>query len=276
MNSPDHYAVFGHPIGHSQSPRIHTLFAAQTGQDMSYTAQDVPAESFEGEVRRFFSEGGQGLNCTVPLKELAFRFADALSERARRAGAVNTLAHRDDGAILGDNTDGVGLVRDLTNNLGLALHDRRILILGAGGATRGILAPILEHRPSLLTIANRTASKAAQLAEEFSDLGPVAGGGFCELTGKSYDLILNATAASLSGDVPELPPGILASEGSCYDLAYGKLPTAFVHWGNTAGAVISADGIGMLVEQAAEAFLLWRNVRPDTQAVIRVLNEARG
>ena len=276
MTQPDRYAVFGHPIGHSQSPRIHTLFAAETGQNMSYAARDVPAETFDFEVRRFFSEGGRGLNCTVPLKEQAFRFADTLSERARRAGAVNTLARQGDDTILGDNTDGVGLVRDLTANLGLSLTDSRILVLGAGGATRGILAPILEHHPSLLTLANRTESKAIQLATEFSDLGPVAGGGFGDLAGKRYDLILNATAASLSGDVPELPSGILAAGGSCYDLAYGKQPTAFVLWGNAAGAVISADGMGMLVEQAAEAFLLWRNVRPDAQAVIRILNEARG
>lgn len=267
----DRYAVFGHPIGHSKSPRIHTLFAAQTGQDLIYTAQDVPAESFEASAREFFAAGGKGLNCTVPLKELAFRFADQLSERAKRAKAVNTLALLPDGGILGDNTDGVGLVRDLTVNLGLPLAGRRILLLGAGGASRGVLAPLLEKAPDRLVIANRTAEKAAQLAAEFADLGPVTGGGFGDLAGQSFDLILNATAASLSGDLPDLPAGVLAAGGSCYDLAYGKGPTPFVRWGQAAGAVLSVDGVGMLVEQAAEAFHLWRGVRPDTGPVIAAL-----
>jgi shikimate dehydrogenase len=272
---PDRYAVFGHPIGHSKSPRIHTLFAAQTGQDLVYTAQDVPAESFETKVREFLAAGGKGLNCTVPLKELAFRFAGQLSERAERAKAVNTLALLPDGGILGDNTDGVGLVRDLTVNLGLPLAGRRILLLGAGGASRGVLAPLLENAPDRLVIANRTAEKAAQLAAEFADLGPVAGGGFGDLAGQSFDLILNATAASLSGDLPDLPEGILAAGGSCYDLAYGKEPTPFVRWGQAAGAALSVDGVGMLVEQAAEAFHLWRGVRPETGPVIAMLQAER-
>ncbi|MGZ8218050.1 shikimate dehydrogenase [Methylomagnum sp.] len=272
---PDRYAVFGHPISHSKSPHIHTLFAAQTGQDLVYTAQDVPAESFETSVRAFFAAGGRGLNCTVPLKELAFRFADQLSERATRAKAVNTLALLPGGEILGDNTDGVGLVRDLTVNLGLSLKGRRILLLGAGGASRGILSPLLEHQPDCLVIANRTPEKAAQLAAEFANLGPVTGGGFGNLAGKSFDLILNATAASLSGDLPDLPAGVLAEGGSGYDLAYGKEPTPFARWGQAAGTVLSVDGIGMLVEQAAEAFLLWRGVRPETHPVIAALEAER-
>lgn len=275
MSRIDRYAVFGHPISHSQSPRIHDLFAEQTEQTLAYTAQDVPPELFEPEVRRFFREGGKGLNCTVPLKELAFRLADRRSERAERGKAVNTLALRVDGAILGDNTDGVGLVRDLTANLGLILEGRRILVLGAGGASRGILAPLLEQRPERLVIANRTPDKAVRLAGEFGDLGPIAGGGLGELAGESFDLILNATAASLSGELPNLPEGILAPEGSCYDLAYGRAPTAFVRWGWNTGAAISVDGIGMLVEQAAEAFQLWRGVRPETGPVIAVLNAER-
>jgi shikimate dehydrogenase len=276
MPQPDRYAVFGHPIGHSKSPRIHTLFAGQTGQALVYTAQDVPAESFEISVREFFRNGGKGLNCTVPLKEPAFRIADDLSERAQRAKAVNTLALGPDGRLFGDNTDGLGLVRDLTANLGLAIEGRRILLLGAGGASRGILAPLLELRPARLVIANRTAEKAVNLAEEFGDLGPVAGGGFGDVGGKTFDLILNATAASLGGELPNLPVGVLASGGGCYDLAYGAEPTAFVRWGIQAGASLSVDGIGMLVEQAAEAFCLWRGVRPETRPVIERLNAERG
>lgn len=276
MIQPDRYAVFGHPIGHSKSPRIHTLFAAQTGQNLSYTAQDVPAAAFEAAVADFFAAGGKGLNCTVPLKELAFRRADELSERARRAKAVNTLALQPDGQLLGDNTDGSGLVRDLVDNLGLELGGRRILLLGAGGASRGVLAPLLALNPARLLIANRTADKAAGLAAEFADLGPVVGGGF-EIVGEdSFDIILNATAASLGGDLPELPDDVLAANGACYDLAYGREPTPFVIWGRERGARLSVDGIGMLVEQAAEAFQLWRGVRPMTAPVIATLNAERG
>jgi shikimate dehydrogenase len=275
MPQIDRYAVFGHPISHSKSPRIHTLFAEQTGQSLVYTAEDVPPDSFTTAVRRFFAESGKGLNCTVPLKELAYRSADQLSERARRSKAVNTLALQPDGTLFGDNTDGVGLVRDLTANLSLALAGRRILLLGAGGASRGILAPLLEQRPECLAIANRTAEKALQLAAEFAGLGGVTGGGFADLAGSRFDLILNATAASLSGDLPDLPEGVLAPDGVCYDLAYGKEPTAFVRWGERQGASLSVDGIGMLVEQAAEAFCLWRGVHPDTRPVIEMLSIER-
>lgn len=275
MPPADRYAVFGHPIGHSQSPRIHRLFAEQTGQTLTYTTEDVTPEIFEPSVKAFFQTGGRGLNCTVPLKELAFRLADTLSDRALRSKAVNTLALRDDGMIFGENTDGVGLVRDLIHNLGLDLTGQRILILGAGGATRGILEPLLQRQPSRLTIANRTPEKAAQLATEFGDIGPITGGGFATLAGGDFDLILNATAASLSGDLPDLPPDILAQDGACYDLAYGREPTAFVRWGLEQGARLSVDGIGMLVEQAAEAFHLWRGIRPDTAPVIAELNVSR-
>jgi shikimate dehydrogenase len=272
----DRYAVFGHPIGHSQSPRIHNLFAAQTGQDLDYTAVDVTSERFEPEVRRFFGEGGRGLNCTVPLKELAFRLADENSERAALAKAVNTLAVRPGGKLLGDNTDGAGLVRDLTANLGLPLAGRRILLLGAGGASRGILAPLLAERPERLAVANRTETKARGLAEEFSSLGPVAGGGFGDFADERFDLVLNATAASLTGELPDLPDSILDQGGACYDLAYGKTPTPFVLWGRRLGAALSTDGIGMLVEQAAEAFRLWLGVRPETAPVIDLLKSERG
>jgi len=271
MPTTDRYAVFGHPIGHSQSPRIHRLFAEQTGQSLSYTAEDVTPDIFEPSAKAFFQTGGRGLNCTVPLKEWAFRLADTLSGRAQRSKAVNTLALRDNGMIFGENTDGVGLVRDLTNNLGLDLTGQRILILGAGGATRGILEPLLQLQPAQLTIANRTAEKAAQLAAEFSDLGSIIGGGFASLSGDRYNLILNATSASLSGELPDLPPAILAKDGVCYDLAYGKQPTAFVRWGLEQGSRLSVDGMGMLVEQAAEAFYLWRGIRPDTAPIIAEL-----
>jgi shikimate dehydrogenase len=271
----DRYAVFGHPISHSQSPRIHALFAEQTGQRLVYTARNVPPASFEPEVRRFFEDDGKGLNCTVPLKELAFRYADRRSERAERCRAVNTLVRLPDGVVFGDNTDGIGLIRDLVTNLGLILEGRRILLLGAGGASRGILAPLLEQRPERLVVANRTPDKAVRLALEFSELGSVTGCGLGELGGKSFDLILNATAASLSGDLPDLPSGILVPNGGCYDLAYGRTPTAFMHWGRAAGAAVCVDGIGMLVEQAAEAFFLWRGIRPETGPVLTALNAER-
>ena len=275
MPSTDRYAVFGHPISHSQSPRIHRLFAEQTGQQLIYSAVDVTPETFETSVNEFIQSGGRGLNCTVPLKELAFRRAETLSIRGQRSKAVNTLALLPDGTLYGENTDGIGLTRDLTQNLGIELNGQRILILGAGGATRGILEPLLQSKPRQLDIANRTPNKAIKLASEFADLGPITGGGFQTFAGESYDIILNATAASLTGELPDLPPGILAQDGTCYDLAYGQQPTAFVRWGQKQGARLSVDGIGMLVEQAAEAFLLWRGIRPETTPVLAALNAAR-
>lgn len=275
MPSTDRYAVFGHPISHSQSPRIHRLFAEQTGQQLIYSAVDVTPETFETSVNEFIQSGGRGLNCTVPLKELAFRRAETLSIRGQRSKAVNTLALLPDGTLYGENTDGIGLTRDLTQNLGIELNGQRILILGAGGATRGILEPLLQSKPRQLDIANRTPNKAIKLASEFADLGPITGGGFQTFAGESYDIILNATAASLTGELPDLPPGILAQDGTCYDLAYGQQPTAFVRWGQKQGARLSVDGIGMLVEQAAEAFLLWRGIRPETAPVLAALNAAR-
>lgn len=272
----DQYAVFGHPISHSKSPRIHALFAEQTGQELEYTAWDVPAATFRTHLNRFRESGGRGLNCTLPLKELAFACADTISERAALAAAVNTLSLQQDGRWYGDNTDGIGLVRDLTVNLGIAIRDRRVLVLGAGGAVRGILGPLLAERPGRLAIANRTAHKAAELADQFQRLGPVTGGGIGDVAKERFDLILNATAASLSGQTPHLPDGILAPGGTCYDLAYGEKPTPFVLLGRELGATLSADGLGMLVEQAAEAFSLWRGVRPATGPVIALLEAERG
>lgn len=271
----DRYAVFGHPISHSKSPRIHSLFAQQTGQQLSYTAEDVPAEQFETTTGDFFRNGGKGLNCTVPLKELAWRFADHLTERARLGKAVNTLALQADGSILGDNTDGIGLVTDLTVNHGIALTRQRVLVLGAGGATRGILEPILAQNPACVMIANRTVEKALQIADEFAGLGDIRGGDYAGLNGQSFDIILNATSASLSGQLPPLPTDLLADNACCYDLAYGNQPTSFVEWGRANGAAKSLDGLGMLVEQAAEAFSIWRGIRPQTAAVINLLNQER-
>ena len=302
----DRYAVFGYPVKHSKSPRIHRLFAEQTGQALEYTAVEVPAERFQTAVALFFADGGKGLNCTVPLKELAWSYADHKTERAQLSKAVNTLAFQADGSILGDNTDGIGLVTDLTANHGINLAGIRILILGAGGASRGIIAPILEQSPQSVVIANRTVDKAVKLAAEFQGkasaprqsllhcstscihdsrahapylhpvgIGPITGCGFDDLKNRQFDLILNATSASLSGQLPPLPTGLLAAGGNCYDLAYGNEPTAFVRWGLENHAAKSLDGLGMLVEQAAEAFFIWRGVRPKTRPVIELLNSER-
>jgi len=273
--SADRYAVLGHPIKHSKSPRIHQIFAEQTGQNLSYSAQEVLPEHFQDAVTEFFAQGGKGLNCTVPLKELAWAFASQKTPRAQLSKAVNTLKLEQDGSILGDNTDGVGLVTDLTLNRGIALADKRVLILGAGGASRGIIGPLLEQKPQSLIIANRTIDKALGLAEEFQTIAPVAGCGFTELVGQQFDLILNATSASLSSELPPLPPALLAENGVCYDLAYDNEPTPFVRWGRDQHAIKSLDGLGMLVEQAAEAFFIWRGVRPETQTVIALLNSER-
>lgn len=273
--SADRYAVLGHPIKHSKSPRIHQIFAEQTGQNLSYSAQEVLPEHFQEAVTEFFAQGGKGLNCTVPLKELAWAFASQKTPRAQLSKAVNTLKLEQDGSILGDNTDGIGLVTDLTLNHGIALADKRVLILGAGGASRGIIGPLLEQKPQSLIIANRTIDKALVLAEEFQTIAPVAGCGFAELAGQQFDLILNATSASLSSELPPLPPALLAENGVCYDLAYGNEPTPFVRWGRDQHAIKSLDGLGMLVEQAAEAFFIWRGVRPETQTVIALLNSER-
>lgn len=275
LMSIDQYAVFGKPISHSKSPRIHALFAEQTGQAIAYRAQEVSAEDFASAVKDFFQSGGKGLNCTVPLKELAFQMAEIKSDRAQRAKAVNTLKLTESGQLYGDNTDGVGLLQDIQFNLGLNIEGLKILLLGAGGASRGILKPLLDAKPGSLSIANRTLEKALQLVSEFKDLGQLDALGLDALEGKGFDLILNATAASLSNDLPALPDNLLNEGGSCYDLAYGSKPTPFVLWGRQHHARISVDGIGMLVEQAAEAFYIWRGVRPETLPVIRLLESER-
>lgn len=267
----DRYAVMGNPIAHSKSPAIHTMFARQTGQDISYTAILVELGKFAQAVEEFQASGGKGLNVTVPFKQEAWQQAHQRSARAERAGAVNTLVLQPDGTRYGDNTDGVGMVRDLRQNHGAEIAGRRVLLLGAGGAVRGVLGPLLEEQPAQLVIANRTASKAVELAQLFADLGPAEGCGFDELTGRQFDLVVNGTAASLQGEVPPLPPGILADGCLCYDMMYGAEPTPFMRWAAAQGAARTLDGLGMLVEQAAESFYLWRGVRPDTGPVIEAL-----
>lgn len=266
----DRYAVMGNPVAHSKSPAIHAMFAEQTGEDIGYERILVPVDDFEEAVERFRAEGGKGLNVTVPFKHQAWRLAERCSDRATRARAANTLT-LGDGEIAADNTDGAGLVRDIGVNLGFSLHGAQILVLGAGGATRGIVPALLGQAPAQLVIANRTAAKARTLATEMSDLGPVSGVGLCELADSRYDAVINATSAGLGGELPPLPDELLRPDGLAYDLVYADAPTAFVRWGRDRGAAIAADGLGMLVEQAAESFYIWRGVRPTTADVIRAL-----
>ncbi|MBT0959722.1 shikimate dehydrogenase [Denitromonas iodatirespirans] len=269
----DRYALIGHPVAHSKSPAIHAAFAAQTGQAMSYERILAPLDGFVDTVRAFINEGGRGMNVTVPFKLEAFALADQLSPRARAAGAVNTLSFGADG-IHGDNTDGVGLVRDLVANLDCPLAGRRVLLLGAGGAARGALQPLLDAGPARLHLANRTAAKARELAAHFTQLaGSVAfsAGGFDDIGSDPFDVVINATSASLSAAAPDIPASVYAPGALAYDMMYGIEPTAFLRAALAAGAARTADGVGMLVEQAAESFLIWRGVRPDTAPVLTPL-----
>lgn len=274
--APEQYAVMGNPIAHSKSPRIHMLFAKQTGQRIAYTAIQVDLGGFKQAVGNFQASGGKGLNVTVPFKREAWELVSERSARAQRAGAVNTIGFRADGTLFGDNTDGAGLIRDLRDNSRATITGQRVLILGAGGAVRGILAPLLEERPARLIIANRTADRATGLALEFATLGLVSGYGFDMLPGKQFDLLINGTSASLKGDLPPLPDHLLAPGALCYDLMYGAQPTAFMRWAHQQGAVKVLDGLGMLVEQAAEAFFVWRGIRPHTVPVIAQLRAEMG
>lgn len=265
------YAVFGNPIAHSKSPDIHRAFAIQTGEALTYEKQWVAEDGFEAAAKVFFAEGGCGLNITVPFKLDAFSFADTLTERAQTAGAVNTLKRESDGSILGDNTDGQGMVSDIIDNHGWTISGKRVLILGAGGAVRGVLQPLLAQQPESVVIANRTVSKAEALAKSFSQYGAVKGCSFDALQSQIFDVIINGTSASLSGDLPPLPEQLLAANACCYDMMYGAEPTVFLVWADKQGAQQCADGLGMLVGQAAESFLLWRGVKPDTSPVISTL-----
>ncbi len=270
----DQYAVFGNPVEHSKSPVIHAAFASQTGQDLSYHKQQVALGGFAEAADAFFAAGGKGLNVTVPFKQDAYSYAARLSPRARHAGAVNTLALQEDGTILGDNTDGVGMVRDILNNLGWEIRSKKVLVLGAGGAVRGVLEPLLEQLPQHVVIANRTIDKALQLAKGFAEMGYLLGCGFDMLEGQQFDLVINGTSASLSGELPPLPSDLLTADGHCYDLMYGAALTPFINWARQHGARAASDGLGMLVEQAAESFKLWRGVSPQTAPVIASLRQS--
>jgi len=266
----DQYGVIGHPVAHSWSPFIHGLFARETGQALAYRLHDVPPERFEEYVLDFAARGGRGLNVTVPHKLAAARLATELSPRAARAAAANTLTFVET-RILGDNTDGAGLVRDLTLNLGLTIANRRILIAGAGGAARGVLGPLIELEPIELAIAARSAERAQALARDSADLGAVRGCGLDELGLGSFDLVINATSAGLAGEVPAIPAEAIGRSTTCYDMGYSRSDTAFVRWAREHGCERAVQGWGMLVEQAAESFLIWRGIRPDTASVRALL-----
>jgi shikimate dehydrogenase len=274
FDKPDQYAVMGNPINHSKSPQIHTAFAQETGQHIIYSAIHVDVGGFSQAVSHFQGHGGKGLNVTVPFKLDAWKLADSLSERAKRAGAVNTLVLGKDGYIEGDNTDGLGLVNDIVEHLKWPIAQQRVLILGAGGAARGVLGPLLEKHPAQLFIANRTASKAVELADLFADMATVEAGGYDSLNGRQFDLVINATAASLQGEVPPLPDDLLSPEGCCYDMMYGNKPTAFMQWAQQHGVRHISDGLGMLVGQAAESFRIWRGVKPSVAPVIKTIRNS--
>ena len=272
------YAVLGNPVSHSKSPLIHSMFAQQTDQTMSYVAIPLEENEFEGFVRNFFADGGGGLNVTVPFKGNAFALAASCSPRAELAQAVNTLFLDVNGDICGDNTDGVGLVTDLKLNNKVAIGGQRVLILGAGGAVRGIMAALVYEQAAAITIVNRDVSKAELLAQEMQSMAPIEAMSYAMLqeganNGRSYDLIINGTSSSLLGEMPKLDATLIASGCCCYDLMYSATDTPFVQWAKQEGARISIDGLGMLVEQAAEAFALWRGVRPNTAIVMAHLRE---
>lgn len=263
--SPDAYVVIGNPIAHSKSPLIHARFAAQTGENMRYDARLAPMDRFAESVQQFIREGGRGANVTVPFKLDAFALSDDLTPRAKAAGAVNTLVFKD-GRIHGDNTDGVGLVNDIVDNAGIALSDKRILLVGAGGAARGVVLPLLAQAPAQLVIANRTDTRAQELVQQFTaSEGKLRAARFTDLTGH-FDVIINATSASLAAQLPPLPPALWSPSVFVYDMMYAAQPTLFMQLAAQHGATVR-DGLGMLVEQAAESFFIWRDVRPDTAAV---------
>jgi len=270
----DKYAVFGNPIKHSKSPAIHARFARQCDQDLHYRAVGVALDGFEDAVRGFFASGGRGLNITLPFKEQAARLADTCSAGVQRAGAANTLSLREDGRIHADSTDGIGLVRDMVCNLGWRVAGRRVIILGAGGAARSIIEALLAERPASVWVVNRTPGRAADLVAAFAGLGDIRSGDYGSLAGEQCDLLINATSASLHGDLPPLAAGLLGDRSCCYDLAYGNEPTVFMRWAAAEAAWAVSDGLGMLVEQAAEAFYLWRGRRPNTRDVLDDLRQS--
>jgi len=274
-SSIDNYCVMGNPVAHSKSPQIHAAFAEQTRQKIFYQAILVDKGKFRDAIKEFQHQGGKGLNITVPFKRDAWEASDQMSRRAKRAAAVNTISLNDEGKITGDNTDGIGLIRDLTTNHKLSIKDKNVLILGAGGAVRGILDPLFDELPIRIVIANRTVSRAEKLIDTFSDRGDVSACGFDELAGGNFDIIINGTSASLQGDIPQLPESLINKNTCCYDMMYSETDTPFVAWAKVHGAGIALDGSGMLVEQAAESFYIWRGVRPETGSVIKSLKKVK-
>ncbi len=272
----DKYAVIGNPIEHSISPEIHRQFAQATNQDIDYSALKFETDFFEQQILKLIESGYKGVNITVPFKEKAWAISDKLSPRAKDAGAVNTLIFQEDGILAGDNTDGIGLTRDLITNHHILIQHRKILILGAGGAVRGIIGPLLAQKPDLITIANRTLEKADSLVDQFSqnlsDNIELQSSSYEDLGKEKFDVIINGTSAGLHNEVPDIPDEILGINSVCYDMMYNvKQPTAFVQWAIDRGALRQFDGLGMLVEQAAEAFFIWRGLRPETEPVIESL-----
>ncbi|MGE0030714.1 MAG: shikimate dehydrogenase [Steroidobacteraceae bacterium] len=271
QTGPGRYVLFGHPVSHSWSPFIHGMFARQFDHVVDYKLRDVQPVEFRHAVINFFVEGGGGANVTLPHKPAAAEIVNDLSARAERARAVNTIIRRSATELYGENTDGIGLVTDLTRNLGVTLSGARLLILGAGGAVRGVLAPLLEQEPREICIANRTPERAERLREEFSDLGEISASNFDAVDDRPWDVIINATAASLAGEVPALPPDAVGPDTVCYDMAYGRSDTAFMRWATERGSTRAYKGWGMLVEQAAESYLLWHGMRPETRPVMDAL-----
>ena len=273
MSTPPRFVVIGNPVGHSLSPAIHAQFAKETGIALEYTTLLAPLDDFAGAARAFFAGGGRGANVTLPFKLEALRFAESATERARLAGASNVLTANGD-RIVADNTDGAGLIGDLRSNLGVSLQGARIAVAGAGGAARGVIAPLLACNPAVLVIANRTADRARELAREFGSLGAVEARGLADLAGGDFDLLINATSTSTKGTPLELPAGCLARGALAYDMMYGPAAKPFLEHARALGAR-GSDGLGMLVEQAAEVFHVWHGVRPGTAAVLSKLREGK-
>ena len=270
MEMTDRYALFGNPLGHSKSPLIHGEFARETGQDMSYELIQAPLDGFAAAVAEFRARGGRGMNVTMPFKLEAFALATELSQRARLAGAANALKVEGQ-RLLAENFDGVGLVNDIQRNLDYPMSGTRVLLMGAGGAARGAMLPILEQRPARLVVANRTIAKAVSLGAQFQSMRPVEAGGYGDIGSRGYDIVINATSASMRGELPAVPATAFAAGCLAYELVYGRGLTPFLRLARDSGAARVADGIGMLVEQAAEAFEWWRGVRPSTAPVIEAL-----
>ena len=271
--SPDEYAVMGNPITHSKSPLIHGLFAKQTGQNIRYRAIHVDLGGLPQAIGNFSALGGKGLNITVPFKAEAWHLANQLSDRARIAGAVNTLKISESGLLFGDNTDGIGLVRDLIDHHGIVIEGKSLLLVGAGGAARGVIAPLVDEKPHRFVIANRTIGRAHELAHHFSGKLQIAAKSFVDLGNDSFDIVINATSASLGNEIPQLPVSCITQAEIAYDMMYGAAPTAFMQWANLAGAKKCSDGLGMLVEQAAESFYIWRGIKPETAPAIAAVRE---